>query len=155
MLTYTKRRQPAKLERHPFFLTFKKLINIFGSIRSQLQRSGYSLWRAGFSLVVVSGPQSTWAQFPSGLWDLSSPNRDQTHIPCIGRQILNHWTTREVPSMRTFKKLSSNILSFLAWGYAYVKIHLDNTSVLCISLQTQYPSTKNEKKVTYYMIASI
>ena len=97
MLTYTKRRQPAKLERHPFFLTFKKLINIFGSIRSQLQRSGYSLWRAGFSLVVVSGPQSTWAQFPSGLWDLSSPNRDQTHIPCIGRQILNHWTTREVP----------------------------------------------------------
>ena len=22
--------------------------------------------------------------------------RDQTRIPCIGRQILNHWTTREV-----------------------------------------------------------
>ena len=21
--------------------------------------------------------------------------RDQTHVPCIGRQILNHWTTRE------------------------------------------------------------
>ena len=69
-----------------------------------------------------------------GIWDLSSPTRDQTCIPCIGRQILNHWTTREVPSMRTFKKLSSNILSFLAWVYAYVKIHLDNTSVLCISL---------------------
>ena len=31
------------------------------------------------------------------MWDLSSPARDQTRIPCIARQILNHWTTREVP----------------------------------------------------------
>ena len=31
------------------------------------------------------------------MWDLSSPTRDRTHVPCIGRQILNHWTTREVP----------------------------------------------------------
>ena len=29
------------------------------------------------------------------MWDLSSRTRDRTHIPCIGRQILNHWTTRE------------------------------------------------------------
>ena len=27
----------------------------------------------------------------------SSLTRDQTHIPCIGRWILNHCTTREVP----------------------------------------------------------
>ena len=26
----------------------------------------------------------------------SSQTRDQAHILCIGRQILNHWTTREV-----------------------------------------------------------
>ena len=26
-----------------------------------------------------------------GMWDL-----DQTCVPCIGRQILNHWATREV-----------------------------------------------------------
>ena len=25
----------------------------------------------------------------------SSHTRDQTHVPCIGRQIPNHWTTRE------------------------------------------------------------
>ena len=25
-----------------------------------------------------------------------SQTRDQTCVPCIGRQILNHWTTREV-----------------------------------------------------------
>ena len=29
--------------------------------------------------------------------DLSSLSRDQTCAPCIARQILNHWTTREVP----------------------------------------------------------
>ena len=27
----------------------------------------------------------------------SSQTRDQTHVLCIGRWILNHWTTREVP----------------------------------------------------------
>ena len=26
----------------------------------------------------------------------SSQTRDQTHVPCIGRLILNHWTTRAV-----------------------------------------------------------
>ena len=28
--------------------------------------------------------------------DLSSPTRDPTQVSCIGRQILNHWTTSEV-----------------------------------------------------------
>ena len=31
--------------------------------------------------------------------DLSSWARDQTHVPCIARQILNHSTTREVPTL--------------------------------------------------------
>ena len=35
--------------------------------------------------------------WPWGKWDLSSPTRDWTCTPCIGRQRLNHWTTREVP----------------------------------------------------------
>ena len=30
------------------------------------------------------------------MWDLSSPNRYQTCVLCIGRQIFNHWTIREV-----------------------------------------------------------
>ena len=29
--------------------------------------------------------------------NLNSPTRDQTCVPCIGKQILNHRTTREVP----------------------------------------------------------
>ena len=32
-----------------------------------------------------------------GIWDFSSQTRDRTLIPCIERQILNPWTTREVP----------------------------------------------------------
>ena len=34
-----------------------------------------------------------------GMWDISSPTRDQTHISCIERQSLNHWTVREVPHL--------------------------------------------------------
>ena len=35
--------------------------------------------------------------WPHGMWGLSSPTRDRTHIPCIGRQSLNHWTARKFP----------------------------------------------------------
>ena len=31
------------------------------------------------------------------MWDLSSPTRDQTCVPCFARQILYHWATRKVP----------------------------------------------------------
>ena len=31
------------------------------------------------------------------MWDPSFLTRDWAHIPCIGRQSLNHWTAREVP----------------------------------------------------------
>ena len=37
-----------------------------------------------------------WTQLPHGMWDLSSLVRDQTHVPCVGRQILNHRAAREV-----------------------------------------------------------
>ena len=33
----------------------------------------------------------------------SSWTRDGTHVPCIGRWILNHWTTREV-LLKIFKR---------------------------------------------------
>ena len=28
----------------------------------------------------------------------SSQIRDGTHVPCVGRWILNHWTTQEAPA---------------------------------------------------------
>ena len=36
---------------------------------------------------------------PRGMWDLSSPARDRTCTPCIGRECLNHWTAREGPKV--------------------------------------------------------
>ena len=47
------------------------------------------------------------------MWDLSSPIRDQTYIPCIGRQILYHWTTREDPL--TIFLLKSGLLSSISY----------------------------------------
>ena len=50
--------------------------------------SGCGLWAQHLWGTSLDAPQ----------WDLSSLTRDQTsHVPCIVRQILNHWTTREVP----------------------------------------------------------
>ena len=43
------------------------------------------------------------AQLPRSTWDCSSLTRDRTSVPCIGRQIPNHWTTREVPHMICFE----------------------------------------------------
>lgn len=34
--------------------------------------------------------------------NLSSPTRDQTRIPCTGRLILSHWTSREVPQSNPY-----------------------------------------------------
>ena len=64
-----------------------------------------------FSSCVKRGLRTSWAHWLStcvvqaqllcGMRDLSSLTRDQTCVPCIARQILNHWTTREVPNLVT------------------------------------------------------
>ena len=70
----------------------------------------------GYSLIVVHGLLIAVASLVAGhifqgsqawqLWHMglvalwhvgSSQTRDQTHVPCIGRQILNQWTTRGSP----------------------------------------------------------
>ena len=53
--------------------------------------TGSSLQYAG-SLVVLGG-----FSYPVECGILGSPPRDWTCFPCIGRWILNHWTTMEVP----------------------------------------------------------
>ena len=64
--------------------------------------------------VLVVAPElsscGTRAKLLRSIWDLSSQTRDQTFIPCIRRQILNHWTTREVP-VETFLNDA-----FFLWG---------------------------------------
>ena len=44
--------------------------------------------------------QELWHMGLFALWYMeSSCSRDWTHVPCIGRWILNPWTTKEVPSV--------------------------------------------------------
>ena len=48
--------------------------------------------------------------------EISSPTWDPTHVPCIGRQILSHWTTRQVPhwlSLRRSSAVTSSLKLFL------------------------------------------
>ena len=51
------------------------------------------------------------------MWGLSSPTRDRSHTPCIGRQNLNHWTTKVVPSNYHFKAHKSVAFSTLIMLY--------------------------------------
>ena len=44
------------------------------------------------------------------MWELSSLTRDRTCIPCIGRQTLNHWTTREGPLTYFYAAYFPNLL---------------------------------------------
>ena len=60
-----------------------------------------SLWHMG-SGACGFGSCSVQAKLLSGMWDLSSPTRDWTCIPCTERKILSHWITREVPHCVAF-----------------------------------------------------
>ena len=70
--------------------------------------SGYSLVVTLRLLFVAPSPGAdsgthglsscgTWVWLLHGMWDLSSQTRDRTHVPCIGRWIVNLWTTRDIP----------------------------------------------------------
>ena len=58
------------------------------------------------SLLWHKGLRSSWAWFLRSIWDLSSPTRGRTCVPCIGRWILNHWTTREILKNYFFVELN-------------------------------------------------
>ena len=103
--------------------TLKKILFIFGCAGPSLWRVGsfsctwaflscrvpashccwfLLLWSTGYRVLRLSscGIRSLVApyevQLPRNMWDLSSQTRDQTCVLCIGRQILNHWTIKEV-----------------------------------------------------------
>ena len=51
------------------------------------------------------------------MWDLSSPTRDRTRVPCIGRWILDHWTTREVPGWVTLQLQFTVLKDDMTFGF--------------------------------------
>ena len=75
---------------------------------------------------------------PHGMWDLSSPTRDQTHAPAMEAQHLNHWTAREVPEWNHFWYISKKILTiailylfFFFWcGYLIILISMSKSTFL-------------------------
>ena len=101
---------------------FKFYLFIFGCVRSsflcegflQLQQAGATLHRGarashyrGFSCCGAQAPdaqaQQLWLMGPVAPRHVeSSQTRARTRVPCIGRQILNHCTTREAPDYTCF-----------------------------------------------------
>ena len=67
---------------------------LFGCVGLSCSTWGLSLWRTARTLWLQC---AGLAALLRGMWDLNYPTRDQTGIPCIKRQILNHWMAREVP----------------------------------------------------------
>ena len=61
------------------------------------------------SLVMEHGLRGVRAQPFHGMWDLARPGFEPVY-PCIGRWILNHLTTREVPSITLLMNISWNQL---------------------------------------------
>ena len=48
--------------------------------------------------------------WPRGMWDVSSPTRDQTCTPCIGRWSRNHCSAREVYCVYSWGLLGYSLL---------------------------------------------
>ena len=71
---------------NPIYYFLKIFIHLFGCVRSQLHHMG------SFVAVCRLSSSGMWASLLQGVWDLSSQIKDRTHVPCIAREILNHWT---------------------------------------------------------------
>ena len=78
-------------------------------------------WPVGSAVVAHLGVAAPWCVG-------YSQTRDQTLVPCVGRQILNHWTTREFPvififyfPLRINQLIRINLLWFLDSDKSFVR----------------------------------
>ena len=88
---------------------------------SSLQCAGFSLWwllllrstgsrRVGFSSCGTQAQQLRHTGLVAPRHVGSSRTRARTHVPCIGRRILNHCAIREVPKVALLSSNSVNPL---------------------------------------------
>ena len=116
--------------KQPSFKTYilkKRKSYLFGCAESLLLRGPLSRCSKCGSLMAGSPPPASWFTCfrAHGLQQLwlpgpaapqhvvgSSWTRDRTRVLCIGRRILNHWTTREVP--RLFFQLYKSVTAALS-----------------------------------------
>ena len=61
---------------------------------------------------------SMWALQLCDTWDRISPTKNRTHVPCIGKRILNHWTTRNVLYYHFFMVLTEVLYEYII-QYSY------------------------------------
>ena len=56
------------------------------------------------------------------MWEISSSTRDRTCVPCIARQILNHWTTREIPDYYLYHLLDFCVQLGIFQDFVFLEI---------------------------------
>ena len=80
-----------------FFIIFS---STFGCAGSSLQHMVFSSW--GIQALEPAGSviAALGLSWPTACEMLSSLTRNQTCVPWVGRQILNHWITREIQNSR-------------------------------------------------------
>ena len=77
------------------------------------------------------------AKHATSVWGLSSWTRDQTHVPCIARQVLNHWTSREVPPLRGKQQQQQLVKAKQRWlclSYLQLSLRSQQTAVSCSTI---------------------
>ena len=99
-----------------------------------LQGKAFLSWSKDFSSCAMRAPElhrlcgtqalpqvAVCGLLSRDMWDLGSLTRDWTYVPCIGKQILNHGTTREVPlallKIRSFVILLELFEFLVSFGY--------------------------------------
>ena len=89
---------------------------------------GFSLQNMGSTMQA----RSLWCTGLVALWHVeSSWPRDRTCVPCIGRQILSHWTTREV--LPVFFSPAIACITFVVRcpSYRWNNGRIENSFTLC------------------------
>ena len=85
---------PAFVEMASWFLSF---VTVMYSVKWFFKLFIYYLFLAASGCSFGSGPGVVVGWISCGTWDLGSPTRGQTHVPCIRRQTHDPWTPRQVP----------------------------------------------------------
>ena len=81
--------------------------------------------------------------WPRGMWDFSSSIRYRTCTPCIGRQSLNRWTTREVLGSTFLPKIVRWVLFWRLWASSEIMNKFSVRTFLPETLSYSYPAQTN------------
>ena len=121
------------------YVCLSKNTHLSGCIGSYLQHSRSQLHREG-AFVVGHGLFRCCQLGSAACEKLSSLTRGRTHIPCIERQILNHWTTRKSLLVYLFLGFCP-LFVFLVHSYhskrlLFVDVDKNNAAAAAKSLQS-------------------